>query len=167
MTQSTMDPWLVLRTRSQHEKTVEMSLQEKQIRAYLPKYRVVRRVSDRPAVVEVPLFPGYVFVQPRMDQYEGMRYIRGSCGFVVMGSKPATMPERDLEAVQTLLGSGVTLAVNAQLVPGRRVEVISGPFKGVRGEMVRVKCQDRLVINAALVGSSVSVEVDCDSVRVL
>jgi transcription antitermination factor NusG len=166
--QSQPDPWLVLRTRSHHETIVERSLQHKQITAYLPKHRVVRCRRDRSRMVlEMPLFPGYVFVQPRVDQFENIRYVRGSCGFVVQGDQPAAMPEKDLQAVRILAVSGAELAVNPKLIPGQRVEVIAGPFMGVQGELIRVKSQVRLVINAHLVNSSVSVEVDTDKVAVL
>ena len=47
------------------------------------------------AAEEMPLFPGYVFVRPRPDQYECMRYVRGSCGLVLAAdSKPAPLPKR-------------------------------------------------------------------------
>jgi transcription antitermination factor NusG len=115
----------------------------------------------------MPLFPGYVFVQPRIDQFENIRYVRGSCGFVVQGDKPAEMPEKELAAVRILVGSGAELAVNPKLIPGQKVEVIAGPFMGVQGELIRVKSQDRLVINAYLVSSSVSVEVDADKIAIL
>jgi transcription antitermination factor NusG len=72
-----------------------------------------------------------------------------------------------LEAVRILVRSGAELAVNPKLTPGRRVEVIAGPFMGVQGELIRVKSQDRLVINAYLVSSSVSVEVDSNKIVVL
>jgi transcription antitermination factor NusG len=146
---------------------VEVCLKQKQINAYLPKYRVVRRWTDRKAVVDLPLFPGYVFVRPREDQYEDMRYIRGSCGLILTGTKPAAMPENDLEAVKLLVGSGAPRAVNTKLIPGQRVEVIAGPFIGIRGELIRSKSQERLVINAFLLGSSVSVEVDSGNIAVL
>jgi transcription antitermination factor NusG len=161
------DPWLVLRTRSRHESVVEKDLRQRRINAYLPKRTVIRRWRDRKSIVQLPLFPGYVFVQPRLDQYENIRYIRGSCGFVLSGNKPAPMPERDLEAVRILVGSGAALSVNPGLIPGRRVEVRSGPFMGIQGELVRVKSQERLVINAHLLSSSVSVEVDTDSIVLL
>jgi hypothetical protein len=45
--------------------------------------------------------------------------------------------------------------------------VIAGPFKGLQGELIRIKSQDRLVINAPLVSSSVSVEVDSGEVAIL
>lgn len=167
MIESHSDSWLVLRTRSQHENTVASFLKQKQINAFLPKRSVMRRWKSRKAVLEMPLFPGYVFVQPRLDQYENIRYIPGSCGLVFAGSKPAAMPERDLEAVKILIRSGMDLVVNPQLIPGRRVEVVAGPFMGVRGELIRVKSQERLVINAHLISSSVSVEVDADEIRIL
>lgn len=167
MSESGVEPWLVLRTRSRHESTVELSLQQKRINAYLPKRKVVRRWKNQKRVVELPLFPGYVFVQPRADQYENIRYIRGSCGLVFAGCQPATMPEKDMQAVKILVGSGAELAVDCKLTPGQRVRVIAGPFAGAEGEMVRVKSQGRLIINAHLLSSSVSVEVDVDMVVVL
>lgn len=160
-------PWLVLRTRSRHENAVETCLRQKQINAYLPKRRVARRWKSQKRVVEMPLFPGYVFVQPRLEQYENIRYIRGSCGLVLAGTKPATMRENDLEAVKLLVDSGATLAVDPQLFPGQRVKVISGPFMGAHGEFVRGKSQQRLVINVHLLSSSVSVEVDVEMISVL
>jgi transcription antitermination factor NusG len=162
-----IDPWLVLRTRSHQEYVVETDLQQRQINAYLPQRSVLRRWKDRRKVVRTPLFPGYIFVQPRLDQFENIRYIRGSCGLIFVGDKPAELPERDLAAITVLVGSGATLAVNPQLIPGRRVEVIAGPFMGIQGELVRIMSGDRLVINAPLLSSSVSVEVDAGNVSPL
>lgn len=160
-------PWLVLRTRSQHENLVASCLIQKRITTFLPKHSVVRRRKDRKVVAEIPLFPGYVFVQPQVDQYENMRYIPGSCGLVFAGSKPAAMPEKDLAAVRILVGSGIALAAEAKLIPGKRVEVISGPLMGIQGELIRVKNLQRLVINAELLSSSVSVEVSLENICVL
>src|SRR6266581_8377065 len=113
MNESRVDPWMVLRTRSRHENVVEFVLQQKQIVAYLPKLKVVRRRLGRKRAVETPLFPGYVFVRPRADQYESMRYIRGSCGLVLTAdSKPATMSEKDVGAVKMLVDSGAGLTVD-------------------------------------------------------
>jgi transcription antitermination factor NusG len=167
MMQSQIDPWLVLRTRSHQENVVEMGLQQKRINAYLPKRSALRKWKDRKKIVQMPLFPGYVFVQPSADQFENIRCIRGSCGLIFVGNKPAAVPEKDLEAITILVRSGATLSVNPQLIPGRRVEVIAGPFAGIQGELVRIKSGDRLVINAHLLNSSVSVEVDAENVSVL
>jgi transcription antitermination factor NusG len=167
MIEAVSDQWLVLRTRSHHENTVESWLAQKAISAFLPKQSVLRQRKDRKVVIQTPLFPGYVFVQPRMDQYEKMRYIPGSCGLVFAGDKPAKMPEKDLEAVKILVRSGAALTSSPQLFPGQKVEVICGAFAGVQGELIRMKSQERLVINVQLLCSSVSVEVDSDAVKPL
>jgi transcription termination/antitermination protein NusG len=162
-----VDPWLVLRTRSRHEGAVESALEQKQINAYLPKRKVVRCWNRQKRLVELPLFPGYVFVQPRADQYESMRYIRGSCGFVRADCKPATMPAKDLEAVKMLVNSGTALSVDPELTTGKRVRIVTGPFMGVEGDLVCVKGRDVLVINVQLVSRSVRVEVDREAISVL
>lgn len=162
-----VDPWLVLRTRSRHESTVEGILRQKRVRSYLPRHKLVRRWKQTRRVVELPLFPGYVFVQPTIEQYEGMRYIRGTCGFVLAGGKPATMSEDDLRTVQKLVDSGVELMIEEELVPGKRVRIDAGPFAGIEGELVRIRNRDLLVINVHLVSSSVRVEVSRESIAVL
>jgi transcription antitermination factor NusG len=155
---------LVLRTKSRHEKVVEGILEQKQITAYLPKTKVVDVCKGRKRIAEMPLFPGYVFVRPRADQYEGIRFIRGSCGLVLAAARPATLPDKDLEAVKMLVDSGAALTVDHDLADGRRVRITGGPFAGVEGELVSVRNQDLLSINVQMVGSCVRVEVDHDMV---
>jgi transcription antitermination factor NusG len=167
MSEPQIDPWMVLRTRSRHESTVETGLKEKQIIAYLPKCKVLRSWKGRKKVVELPLFPGYVFVRPRIDQFAGIRYIRGSCGLVLADSKPGTLPDRDIEAVRRLVDSGAELSVDPALVVGKCVEIVDGPFMGVEGVLVQVSNQQHLVVNIDMLGSSVRVEVNRDVVSVL
>jgi transcription antitermination factor NusG len=162
MDEATNDPWMVLRTRSRHESKVESVLLEKQVTAYLPKCKVVRSWNGRKRTVELPLFPGYVFVRPRLDQFEGMRYIRGSCGLVLADNKPGILPERDIESVRKLVASGIDLTVDPELVSGKRVKIVDGPFMGVEGVLISVRNQEHLVVNIDMLGSSVRVEVERD-----
>lgn len=154
------EPWLALRTKSRQERLVERELRQKTIHNYLPTRCVTHRWKDRRKIVEEPLFRGYVFVRPRLDQYDSLRFIPGSCGLVRTGQRIAAMPERDLEAVRIMVDSGATLQVEPTLVLGQRVRVQSGPLAGVEGELVRIRNEQRLVINAQLINSCVSVEVD-------
>lgn len=161
------NPWLVLRTKNRHENVVESVLLEKQVPTYLPKRAVVSSCRGRKRRVEVPLFPGYVFVRPSASQYEGMRYIRGSCGFVLASGRPAALPERDLDAVKMLVDSGADFTVDPELVAGTRVRIVSGALAGVHGELVRIKNQQILVVNVDVVGSSVRVELDRGAIEAL
>ncbi|MGN6151228.1 MAG: transcription termination/antitermination protein NusG [Lysobacteraceae bacterium] len=160
------DPWLVLRTKSRHESKVEVALQQKQVETYLPRRRIQRSMSSRRSVVEMPLFPGYVFVRPRPEQYEGMRYVPGSCGLVLSAGRAAVLPDRDVDVVRRLVDSGHDYDARPELLLGTRVRIVSGPLAGMEGELVRLKQQELVVINVDVVGSSVRVEVDRDAVVV-
>src|SRR5271163_1703459 len=55
--------WFAVQTRPRHEKKVSAELQEKGVNAFLPLVSSTRQWSDRSRVVEMPLFPQYVFVR--------------------------------------------------------------------------------------------------------
>ena len=58
-----LDPkWYVLFVRSNQERMVACHLQSRGLEDYLPCYSSVRRWKDRRVSLEMPLFPGYVFV---------------------------------------------------------------------------------------------------------
>jgi transcription antitermination factor NusG len=96
-----------------------------------------------------------------------MRYIRGSCGFVLASGRPAALPEKDLDAVKMLVDSGTDFTVDPELVAGTRVQIVSGALTGLHGELVRIKNQEILVVNVDVVGSSVRVELDRSAIEVV
>lgn len=146
---------------------MESYLKERQVRSFLPRRRELRRWHDRVKTLDTVLFPGYVFVQPDVEQFPIVRHVRGSCGLLMSAGKPAEISEHAVEAVKIMAGSGEPVAVGTELVHGQQVQVIAGPFERARGEFVRIKSQQRLVINAHMIGHSVSVEVDAAHVRPL
>ena len=168
MTQEIEDlGWNVLRTRSRQENVVVGSLSQKQITAFLPKLPLARRWKGRPKVVEFPLFPGYVFVKPRLDQFLALNYIPGSCGLLMDRNRPGLVRTREMESIRILLGTDLPLDRHPSLLPGTTVRVMVGPLAGVQGELVRLKNQHRLVINAQILGQAVSVEVNANEVTEL
>ncbi len=53
--------WFAFRVRPRHEKQVSLALREKGFTEFLPLYKSKRQWADRTKVVEMPLFPGYIF----------------------------------------------------------------------------------------------------------
>ena len=68
---NTSNAWYAVYVRSKHEKSVHDALQAKGIKSSLTMKTVIRYWSDRKKKVEVPLFPGYVFVNIDI-QYENL-----------------------------------------------------------------------------------------------
>ncbi len=56
-------PWYAVHTRSRHESKVCDGLSLKSINAFLPKIEAWSRRKDRRKKIQLPMFPGYLFVQ--------------------------------------------------------------------------------------------------------
>ena len=59
----TQEPWFAAYVLANHERTVAKQLEERAICSFLPTYKSVRRWKDRRKLLDLPLFPSYLFVQ--------------------------------------------------------------------------------------------------------
>jgi transcription antitermination factor NusG len=154
----TSTPWLVIHTRSRHEKKVAKHLADRAIPSLVPIYRSVRRWKDRRKELDMPLFPGYCFVQADLTQHLRILQVPGVVNFVTFQGRPAPVGELEMEAIRR--GNGLNLQPHPYLRVGRRVRVQHGSMSGVEGFFVRWKDRTRVVISISLIQRSVAVEID-------
>ena len=159
-------PWFALRTRSNFENVAALSLQNRGLKPYLPAYRNRRRWSDRIVVSDTPLFRGYVFCRFNPTDRLSVLTARGVVSIVSHGTEPAPVDEREIEAVQTILCSGLATEPCPFLRLGQTVRVVRGALTGVEGVLVRKKSDFRLVISVTMLQRSVSVEIEREWVSV-
>ncbi len=159
--------WYALYTCSRHEKQVAIQLQQRGIDFFLPLYLSRRRWKDRRVTLQLPLFPGYVFVRTSLQHRIEVLNIPGAARFVAFNGRPAALPESELLSLRSGL-EGVRAQPHPYLKIGRRVRVRSGPLAGTEGILLRQKDHFRLVISIDLIMRSIAVEVDgCDVEPVL
>jgi transcription antitermination factor NusG len=152
--------WYAAQTYANHEKRVQEQLRQRSVDAYLPVYASVRRWKDRRVSLELPLFPGYVFVRlalrDRLPVLQTPRVVR----LVGFGSRPAALPDQEIEALRQGLKSDMRIAPYPYLKIGQRVRVRSGALQGLEGILERKKKVSRFVISLDLIMRSVAVEID-------
>jgi transcription antitermination factor NusG len=160
--------WFAVYTSPRHEKRVAQVLSQKEIEYYLPLYHPRRRWSDGSLVtLDLPLFPGYIFV--RTERSERVRVLRvpGVLAFVCgTGHQPASLPEAEIEALR----SGLHLRhaePHPLLIVGQRARIRSGALAGMEGVVVRKKNDLRVVLTMDLILQSVAVEVDGEELESL
>lgn len=158
-------PWYALRVKPKFEKAVAQSLAAKGFDSYLPLYKERRRWSDRVKVVELPLFPGYVFCNLDVRRRLPALQTPGVLHFVCFDGEPAPVERSEIEALQCAAGSGAALAPWPYLREGQRVVVARGPMKGLSGILLKVRNEFRLIISVTLLQRSVAVEIDRETVR--
>ena len=152
--------WYALYTCARHEKRVAEQIERRQVSCYLPLYRSVRRWKDRRKVLELALFPGYVFVRMSLSNKLKVLEVPGVVQFVSFDGRPAALPAEEIEALRNRLSSEAKIEPHPYLRAGRKVRVRSGPFQGLEGIIVRRKDRCRLVFSIDLIQRSLAIEVD-------
>ncbi|MFZ0819294.1 MAG: UpxY family transcription antiterminator [Candidatus Acidiferrales bacterium] len=151
--------WYVAVTRARHEKTAAMQLGERGIESFLPLYESVRRWKDRRVKLELPLFPGYVFVRLPLKDRLRVLQIPSVARFVGFGGLPAPLGDAELESLRQGLGDKRRVEPHPYLTVGRRVRIRSGPFVNLEGILIRNRGNLRVVVSVELIQRSIAVEV--------
>jgi len=156
--------WYAAYTRAQHEKRVALQLAERAVEHYLPVYEAVHRWKDRRMRVQLPLFPGYVFIHiPLRSQLDVLR-IPSVVRLVGFNGAPTPMPQEDIERLRCAMAEGVLAQPHPYLKVGRRVRITAGPFAGCEGILKRCRGDLRLVLAIELIHRAVLVDVDVSTV---
>lgn len=159
-TNNTTLPWYGIRTRSNHEKVAATVLENKGYEQYLPVYRVKKRWSDRVVESDRPLFPGYVFC--RFDSQKQLPILTtpGVVSVIGFGKELAPIPDSEIEAIQSVLQSGIATEPCPYLREGQRVRVNRGSLEGIEGILVKKKNEWRMVLSVDTLQRSISIEID-------
>ena len=150
--------WFVLRTRSRQEKILAHDLTNRGIGSFLPLVTCTKYYAGRRANVEVPLFPGYVFLHGSPDEaYTADRTHRVA--------QIITVPDQirldwELRNIRAVLGTDAPLDPYPFLHAGVRVEVRDGPFRGIQGIIEDRARRERLILKVDILGRAVSLEIN-------
>jgi len=152
--------WYAAYTCANHEKRVAEQLVRRSVEHFLPLYASVRKWKDRRVKLDLPLFPGYVFVHMALRDRLPVLQIPGVANLVGFGGAPTALPEGEIEALRTGLRNVVGAEPHPFLTAGRHVRVKVGPLAGLEGLVIRRKNRLRLVISLDLIHRSASVEIE-------
>jgi transcription termination/antitermination protein NusG len=159
--------WHALHTRSNFEVRVANQLTASGIENYLPSFEEVHQWKDRKRKIQVPLFPGYLFVRFGSGSPHRVRVLQSSgvVGIVGTPGRDEAVAEQEIESIRTALEARLRCQPHPFLREGDWVRVKRGALKNIEGYLVRHKNQARLVISVSVLGQAVSVELDTADVE--
>jgi transcriptional antiterminator NusG len=152
--------WYALTTAPSHEQFSSDILASKGYDPFPAIYVEERRWSDRKKLVERPLFPRYIFCRFPFELRREVLITPGITGLVKFGLTVLPVADAEIEAIRTVLASGLPLMRVDYVAVGDRVLIERGAFQGVYGVVKREKGQDRLIVSVDAICSSVAVELD-------
>ena len=160
--------WFAVYTTCRHEKRIAQHLSQREIEHYLPLYRADRKWRDGSKVtLELPLFPGYLFVRIKRSERVSVLSIPGALAVVGgTGGEPAPLPDAAIEALRIGLKEH-RIEPHPLLRVGQFARIRSGAFAGMEGVVVRRKSGFRVVLTLEQIMQSVAVELDEDDVEPL
>lgn len=158
---SLLEPrWFAAYVCTRHEKSVAAELGARSVEHFLPLFSSVRRWKDRRVTLELPLFPGYVFVRLALRERLRVLQIPSVVRLVGFNGLPTALPDEDIEILRAGLGQSWRVQPHPFLQIGRRVRIVAGPFAGLEGVLQRKKSELRVVVSVELIQRSVAVEVE-------
>jgi transcription antitermination factor NusG len=160
--------WCALWTRAHCEQLVCDQLAAKGFDVFLPTMTVWSRRRAVRHIIDVPMFPGYLFLRHRIDKAGYIEVLKTRGLTRMLGERwdcPAVIPDAEIDAVRRLAAAKVPLMAHPFLQEGHRVRITEGPLADVEGVLVHSKpAKGLLVVSVKLLRRSVAVEIDCTAV---
>lgn len=152
--------WYAVHGFARREKTLLEHLKLRGVDALLPSYVAIRRRMNRTtAAVELPLFPGYLFVHTSLNDRMQVLSTPGVISLVGFGPRPTPVDDTEIDLLTHRIAKFDPMPYPNMQV-GDKVRIKSGPLAGAHGVLIRRKNNLRLVISMNLIMQSVSVDVD-------
>lgn len=152
--------WFAAYTCAHRERRVTEHLRARNIECFLPMYKSLRQWKDRNVELELPLFPGYVFVRLPFEEHSRVVNVPGVASIVGTSQCPTPVPSHEIQLLMDAKALKVRTEPYRFLTTGTRVRVKSGHFQGVEGFVVRRQGLQGIVVTLKLISSAFLLVVD-------
>jgi transcription antitermination factor NusG len=160
-------PWCVAHVKPRMEKALADDCVKRSIEYYLPLVTKVTRRKDnnKPRKSILPLFPGYLSFCGTKETFHELYRTGRIAAIIEIKHQKRFITE--ISQVYSLLEKGIPLEPCAiSLSTGQLVQVEAGPLRGVRGTVVTMKSQQRLILSVEGLGQAM-ITVDAAFVKPL
>jgi transcription antitermination factor NusG len=157
--------WYALHVSSRHERRLAGYLQSHAVEFFLPTYKTVHHWKNGCRMdLELPLFPGYLFVRIALKNRLRVQQHSSVISIVGFSDQPYALEDAEIEGLRSGL-----LRCPAEPYPflaaGDQVRVRSGPFAGMVGLLLRKKKDFRVVLSVNVIAKSIVVELDLSNLE--
>ena len=156
--------WYAAYTCANHERRVAKQFGNRGLEYFLPQYEAVHKWQDRRVRLQLPLFPGYVFVRMALCDRLRALQVTSVVRLVGFGDEPTALDSKEIETLRNGLQHCGHAQPHPYLAIGKRVRIGYGPLTGLEGTLLRRKSRWRLLVSIELIGRAIVVDVDSGDV---
>lgn len=150
--------WFAIQVKARRERSTAALLGGKGYQTLLPTYACQQRRNGQEG--RVPLFPGYVFCRFDCQRRLPILITPGVISVVGRGRVPVPVEPSEIDAIETMISSGLPLAPWPYLEVGQRVRIEDHALRGLEGILVGFRGSQRIIVSISLLRRSVALEID-------
>ena len=152
--------WYAIQVRSRWEQSTASVLNGKGYETLLPTYEAEKRWGRRVKLAKAPLFPGYVFCKFDVTSRLPILTTPGVICVVARGRVPIPVDNVEMNAIETLVRTGVPAEPWPYLEVGQRVRIEDHSLRGIEGILISFKGRQRVIVSVSLLQRSVALEIE-------
>tara|TARA_B100000989_G_C19392622_1_gene406389 strand:- start:303 stop:779 length:477 start_codon:yes stop_codon:yes gene_type:complete len=146
-----MKYWLVATYKINETKRAESNLSNQKIDYYLPKIKVKNLNSN---LSEEVLFPGYIFINTKLEDYSIIKYTKGIKKILKFGKYIPCLTNNEIKSIQSIEKLSKSKPISSKIKIGQEAFVSGGPFKGTLVKISSLPSRDRIEVLLNILGSS-------------
>jgi transcriptional antiterminator RfaH len=153
--------WFLVHALPKSERKAELNLGAQGFRTYFPQILQTIRHARQLRTMRAPLFPRYLFVALDLerDRFLSVRSTLGVSRLLThRDGRPVPVPTGIVESLVEQSDGNLT-RLDAGLVKGQCVRVLSGPFAELKGTLERLDQAGRVQVLLELMGTAVPVSI--------
>ena len=146
--------WYCVHTQPRKEILAAENLRQQSYHCFLPTFQRTIRHARKVSKAKAAFFPRYLFVRLDLD-VDGWRPIRstfGVSGLIMEGDRPKPVPSGIVETLYEAADISGFVDLREDVVVGRNVRLLSGPFANLVGELKELDERGRVAILLNVLG---------------
>ena len=161
--------WFLLQTKSREEMRATHHLTNQGIDCFCPEVTLAKIVRGQRKEVTEVLFPGYIFVlfDPENVSIATLRSTRGVLRVVSFGGQPALVAFSLIEQLKERIAQDKSQKLSNIPDRGDRIEVLSGPFRGLEAVFSQLDGDRRALVLITLLNQQVAASLPISQLHVV
>ena len=152
--------WYLIYTKPRHEKKIVTRITERALECYSPTQKKLRNWRGRMQMVDMPLFPCYIFIYlHQLKDYFTALGIEGVLSFVRFGKQIAKVADVIVANLKVMVNEDTEIEVSYDYFQkGDQLLIKEGPLAGHTCEVVTHKGKRKMLVRVELLNGNVIVD---------
>jgi transcriptional antiterminator RfaH len=160
-----MNKWHLVYTKPQQEKAAYDNLTRQNYQCYLPLITKEKILRGKKILIKEPMFPRYLFLRLSHDGQQNWTSIRSSKGvsyLVSFGGLAASLDDDMMDNLQQKINKAIVAKVFSI---GDKVEILKGPFKGMKAIFNAYKGEERAMLFLNFMAKNLTAKFDLRDIK--